>query len=52
MAMELKTKNQQLAPQANCFSLPGALNVEVVLRHSHRSCYRSGPLWFFCGEGL
>jgi hypothetical protein len=26
--------------------------VEVVLRHFHRSRYRSGPLWFFCGEGL
>jgi hypothetical protein len=23
MAMELKTKNQWLAPQANCFPLPG-----------------------------
>jgi hypothetical protein len=44
MAMELKTKNQRLAPQANCFSLPGVPNVEVVLRHFHRSCYRSSPL--------
>jgi hypothetical protein len=40
MAMELKTKNQQLALQANCFPLPGVPNVEVVLRHFHRS--RSG----------
>jgi hypothetical protein len=31
MAMELKTKNQRLAPHANCFPLPGAPNVEVVL---------------------
>jgi hypothetical protein len=26
--------------------------VKVVLRHFHQSRYRSGPLWFFCGEGL
>jgi hypothetical protein len=52
MAMELKTKNQRLAPQANFFPLPGVPNVEVVLRHFHRSCYRSSPLWFFCGEGI
>jgi hypothetical protein len=52
MALELKTKNQRLAPQANCFPLPGTPNVEVVLRHFHQSRYRSGPLWFFCGEGL
>jgi hypothetical protein len=47
MAMELKTKNQRLAPQANCFPLPGVPNVEVVLRHFHRSCYRSAVvlLW-------
>jgi hypothetical protein len=32
--------------------LPSAPNIEVVLRHFHRSRYRSGPLWFFCGEGL
>jgi hypothetical protein len=31
MAMELETKNQRLAPQANCFPLPSAPNVEVVL---------------------
>jgi hypothetical protein len=31
MAMELKTKNQRIAPQANCSPLPGAPNVEVVL---------------------
>jgi hypothetical protein len=29
--MELKTKNQWLAPQASCFPLPGVSNVEVVL---------------------
>jgi hypothetical protein len=52
MAMELKTKNQRLAPQANCFLLPGAANVEVVLRHFHRSRYRSSPMWFFCGEDI
>jgi hypothetical protein len=26
--------------------------VKVVLRRFHRSRYRSGPLWFFWGEGL
>jgi hypothetical protein len=52
MAMELKTKNQRFAPQTNCFPLLGASNVEVVLQHFHRSRYRSGSLWFFCGEGL
>jgi hypothetical protein len=52
MDMELKTKNQRLALQANCFPLPGVPNVEVVLRHFHRSCYRSSPLWFFCVEGI
>jgi hypothetical protein len=31
MAMEVKNKNQQLAPQANWFPVPGALNVKVVL---------------------
>jgi hypothetical protein len=24
----------------------------VVLRHFHRCCYRSSPLWFFCWRGL
>jgi hypothetical protein len=32
--------------------LPGAPNVEVILRHFHRCCYRSSPLWFFCWRGL
>jgi hypothetical protein len=52
MAIELKTKNQRQAPQANCFPLPGAPNIEVVLRHFHWSCYKSSPLWFFYGEGI
>jgi hypothetical protein len=52
MAMELKTKNQRIAPQANCFPLPGAPNVEVVLRHFHRSCYRSCLMWFFSGKAF
>jgi hypothetical protein len=52
MAMELKIKNQRLAPQANCFLLPGKPIVKVVLQHFHRSYYRSSPLWFFCGEDL
>jgi hypothetical protein len=32
--------------------LPDAPNVEVILRHFHRSRYGSSPLWFFCEEGL
>jgi hypothetical protein len=32
--------------------LPGAPNVLVVLRHFHRHCYESSPLWFFCWRGL
>jgi hypothetical protein len=28
------------------------VDVEVVLGHFHRSCYRSSPLWFFCWRGL
>jgi hypothetical protein len=44
MAMELKTKNQRLAPQANCSLLPSVPNVKVVLRHFYRSRYRSRPL--------
>jgi hypothetical protein len=51
MDMELKTKTQQLAPQANCASL-GVPNVEVVLRHFQQSRYTSSPQWFFCGEDL
>jgi hypothetical protein len=27
-------------------------NVKVVLRHFHRCCYRSNPLWFFCWRGF
>jgi hypothetical protein len=27
------------------------VGVKVVLRHFHRSCYRSSSLWFFC-EGM
>jgi hypothetical protein len=52
MAMELKTKNQLLTPQANCFPLPDTPNVKVVLRQFHQSRYRSSPLWFFCVEGI
>jgi hypothetical protein len=32
--------------------LPGTPNVEMVLRHFHRHCYKSSPLWFFIREGL
>jgi hypothetical protein len=40
-----KTKNGEMRP------LPGAPNVEVILRHFHRCRYRSNPLWFFCWRG-
>jgi hypothetical protein len=29
-----------------------ATTIEVILRHFHRYCYKSSPLWFFVGEGL
>jgi hypothetical protein len=29
--------------------LPGVPNVEVVLRHFHRHCYKSSLLWFLVG---
>jgi hypothetical protein len=28
------------------------ISVEMVLRHFHRSCYRSSSLWFFCWRGI
>jgi hypothetical protein len=52
MAMELKSKNQRLAPQANCFPLPSVSNIKLVLRHFHQNRYWSSPLWFLCGKGL
>jgi hypothetical protein len=39
-------------PEKHQAPLPGASNVKVVLRHFHRCCYRSSPLWFFCWRGL
>jgi hypothetical protein len=27
-------------------------SIKVILRHFHRCCYRSNPLWFFCWRGL
>jgi hypothetical protein len=41
-----KTKNGEKR-----LPLPGAPNVEVVLRHFHRCRYRSSLLWFFCWRG-
>jgi hypothetical protein len=35
-------------PEKHQTPLPGSPNVEVVLRHFYRCCYRSSPLWFFC----
>jgi hypothetical protein len=31
--------------------LPDVPNVEVVLRHFHRHCYKNSLLWFFCWRG-
>jgi hypothetical protein len=41
-----KTKNDEMC------SLPGAPNVEVVLRHFHRCCYRSSTAVDLLLEGL
>jgi hypothetical protein len=41
-----------LLPEKHHTPLPGVPNVEVVLRHFDRSCYRSSPLCFFCREGI
>jgi hypothetical protein len=46
MVMKLKNKNNEKSP------LPSAPNIEVVLRHFHRHCYESRPLWFFVRKGL
>jgi hypothetical protein len=43
---------EALLPEKHQAPLPGAPNIQVVLRHFHRSRYRSSPLWFFCGEDL
>jgi hypothetical protein len=39
-------------PKMRKVPLPDALNVEVVLRHFHRHCYESTPMWLFCWRGL
>jgi hypothetical protein len=46
MVMKPKTKNKEKVP------LPGAPNVKVILRHFHRHCFKSSPLWFLIGVGL
>jgi hypothetical protein len=46
--MELKTKNGGKNKNSSCFPLPSVPNIELVLQHFHRCCYRSSPLWFFC----
>jgi hypothetical protein len=33
-------------------SLTSDITSEVVLRHFHRCCYSSSPLWFFCWREL
>jgi hypothetical protein len=50
MAMKLKTKND--GKNQMIFPLPDVPNVEVVLRHFHRHCYKNSPLWFFVRRGL
>jgi hypothetical protein len=52
MAMELKTKNQWLAPQANCFPLASAPNVKVVLRHFHWSHSGAARCGSFVGKAF
>jgi hypothetical protein len=52
MAMELKTKNQWLAPQAKCLPLPSAPNIEVVLRHFHQSRSRAARCGSFAGKAF
>jgi hypothetical protein len=44
--------SRNTAPRETPSPLPGAPNVEAVLRYFHRCCYRSSPLWFFCWRGL
>jgi hypothetical protein len=46
IVMKLKTKNDEKSP------LPSAPSVEVVLRHFHWHCYKSGPPWFFVCKGF
>jgi hypothetical protein len=41
-----------LLPEKHQAPLPGAPNFKVVLRHFHRSRYRSSPLWFFSWRGF
>jgi hypothetical protein len=40
MMMKLEYQERQESP------LPGMPNIEVVLRHFHRHCYKCSPLWF------
>jgi hypothetical protein len=42
---------EALLPEKHQAPLPGAPNVEVVLRHFNRCRYRCSPLWFFCWRG-
>jgi hypothetical protein len=42
-------KNQHKEEKAGA---TGVITVEVVLRHFHRYCYRSSPLWFFLLDGV
>jgi hypothetical protein len=46
MVMKLEHQERRESP------LPGAPNVEVVLQHFHRHCYKSSSLWFFVWRGL
>jgi hypothetical protein len=41
-----------LLPEKHQAPLPGAPNFEVVLRHFHRSRYKSSLLWFFSWRGF
>jgi hypothetical protein len=47
-----EAKIQERWQEQKITPLLDAPNVEVVLRHFHRCCYRGSPLWFFCWKGL
>jgi hypothetical protein len=46
MLVKLEHPERQITP------LSVTPNIEVVLRHFHRDCYKSCPLWVFCWRGL
>jgi hypothetical protein len=39
--------SRSIASRETPSPLPGTPNIDVILRHFHRCCYRSSSLWFF-----